>query len=45
MKLLHYLMSGITGMVLWTASAQAEVDFSGETITIVVPFGEGGGTS
>lgn len=36
-----FLAAGATAM----DAAHAEADFSGQTITIVVPFGEGGGTT
>ena len=48
MKALNYLIHCALVAVLWAGaspSARAEVDFSGKTITIVVPFGEGGGTT
>ncbi len=35
----------VLALSLSTAPARAEVDFSGQTITVIVPFGEGGGTS
>jgi len=35
----------IVALSLSTAPAMAEVDFSGQTVTVIVPFGEGGGTS
>ena len=31
-------------LIVGASAATAQCDFAGETITIVVPFGEGGGT-
>lgn len=45
MTLLKSVISCAMGLTLSAGVASAEVDFSGQTITVVVPFGEGGGTS
>ena len=45
MKRLTRIISCALGLTLSAGMSQADVDFSGQTITVVVPFGEGGGTS
>lgn len=45
MNSIKSIISCAVGLSLSVGVANADVDFSGQTITIVVPFGEGGGTS
>lgn len=45
MRKLKSIISCAVGLTLSAGAAHADVDFSGQTITVVVPFSEGGGTS